>query len=284
MKSGVVSPVSDGKTPHMLFMMPPVLLLHKSLGQTPLACIRAFQVAHPEYADIPLGYAGRLDPMAEGLLLVLLGEENKKRTSYEMLPKTYEATMLIGFSTDSYDLLGLVTKSASEPINISHKHLQQTLTTLTGTYMQPYPPYSAARIGGKPLFWWARAGKLAEITIPKKHITIDEITLGEIETVSPRVLEQDIDAKLCIVTGEFRQNHIRDRWTDTLRSYPHTCQLVHMTIDCSHGTYIRGLIHEIGQKLGVPTCTYSLIRTRIGQYTSGASIDPPIHSSNVGGV
>ena len=60
-----------------------VLNLYKPQGVTPLELIDRFRQKHPEYKDEKLGYAGRLDPMAEGILLVLVGDENKKRKTYE---------------------------------------------------------------------------------------------------------------------------------------------------------------------------------------------------------
>jgi len=53
-------------------------------------------------------YAGRLDPLAEGLLLVLTGEECKNKEKYLGLDKEYEVDVLFGFATDTYDILGKV--------------------------------------------------------------------------------------------------------------------------------------------------------------------------------
>ena len=63
--------------------MQKVLLLKKKVGETPLEIISEFKKNNLEYQNQKLGYAGRLDPMAEGLLLVLIGEECKKRKEYE---------------------------------------------------------------------------------------------------------------------------------------------------------------------------------------------------------
>jgi len=86
--------------------MQKVLNLYKQTGVTPLQTIKQLQKRYPEYQDSKLGYAGRLDPMAEGVLLVLVDEENKKRRTYESLEKEYEFYMLFGVKTDTYDILG----------------------------------------------------------------------------------------------------------------------------------------------------------------------------------
>lgn len=90
---------------------------YKALGQTPLECLEELRVSRPDLADLPLTYAGRLDPLACGLLIVLAGEECKNKDQYLGLDKTYEFEMLVGFATDTYDLLGVVT---SEYTNSSH--------------------------------------------------------------------------------------------------------------------------------------------------------------------
>ena len=59
--------------------MKKILTLYKKLGETPLECLNRFKKAHSEYEKIPMTYAGRLDPMAEGVLLVLAGDKAKKK-------------------------------------------------------------------------------------------------------------------------------------------------------------------------------------------------------------
>ena len=85
-----------------------VLKLNKKPGETPLECLNRFKVDNPEYEGEKMTYAGRLDPLASGVLLVLVGEECKKKEKYLGLDKEYELTILFGFSTDSHDVLGLI--------------------------------------------------------------------------------------------------------------------------------------------------------------------------------
>ena len=68
--------------------MQSVIPVYKPLGLTPLQAIVKFKKLFPDYANEKISYAGRLDPMAEGLLLLLVGEENKQRNEYEDLSKT----------------------------------------------------------------------------------------------------------------------------------------------------------------------------------------------------
>lgn len=116
-----------------------------------------------------LGYAGRLDPMAEGVLVVLVGDENKRREAYLSLNKEYIVEILFGFETDSYDMLGLAPSSlAGQEKNTDV--LKSYLGSFVDVHDQEYPPYSSKTVVGKPLFVWAREGNIGTIKIPRKKL------------------------------------------------------------------------------------------------------------------
>ena len=100
-----------------------VLNLYKQVGITPLQLIKKFVRSNPEYKDEKLGYAGRLDPMAEGVMIILVGDENKKREKYLDLNKKYEVGILFGVSTDTHDVLGLIERHASHDIIKDYKRI-----------------------------------------------------------------------------------------------------------------------------------------------------------------
>ena len=91
--------------------MKKIILLNKKEGETPLEALDRFRMANPKYKDEKMTYAGRLDPMASGVLLVLVGEEIKQKDKYLALNKEYEFEILFGFATDTYDILGKVVHS-----------------------------------------------------------------------------------------------------------------------------------------------------------------------------
>ena len=72
-------------------MLEKVINIYKPQGWTPLRTIVELKKLNKKYKDATISYAGRLDPMAEGVLLLLVGEENKKRKKYQDLTKVYEA-------------------------------------------------------------------------------------------------------------------------------------------------------------------------------------------------
>ena len=70
--------------------MKKVIILNKNGWETPLQCLEFFRLKYKEYKNIPMTYAGRLDPMASGVLVILVGEECKKKEKYLKLDKEYE--------------------------------------------------------------------------------------------------------------------------------------------------------------------------------------------------
>jgi len=244
------------------------ILINKLLCITPLQAIRRLQSLNPELEGEKIGYAGRLDPMAEGLLLLLIGDENKKRKEYEQLPKTYDFEVLLGIETDSYDVLGLIQRvtNASNLHDIDKK-IKSILLSYIGSWEQPYPPYSAARVKGKSLYYWAREGKIDQVTIPRKKISISSLELNKVTTVNLSDIFPDIVTRIQSVDGEFRQKEILSRWEEIITNNPNL-KLIKLTlmISCSSGTYVRGIAHQIGQKLGVGGIAYTIKRIKVGPY------------------
>jgi tRNA U55 pseudouridine synthase TruB len=80
-------------------------VIEKNLGETPLEAVERWRTDTSTPSTIPLAYAGRLDPMATGKLLVLMGEECKRQETYHNLDKEYEFEVLFGFNTDTFDVV-----------------------------------------------------------------------------------------------------------------------------------------------------------------------------------
>jgi tRNA pseudouridine55 synthase len=283
-----------------------VVPIYKPVGLTPYQSVLQFKKQFPEYADMKISYAGRLDPMAEGLLLLLVGEENKKRNEYEKLQKTYEFTILLGIETDTYDMLGIIKKSKNKA-RISKQALSASdfdsprsssgeagirisnlLSSFIGKRVQSYPPYSSKAVKGKPLYWWARENRLEEIEIPTKEIDIYDLQLISSEEIKISRLDRDpewqrpsgqdltfrIQENINKVSGNFRQIEILHSWENffkqtTVKSFT----LLRCFATCSSGTYVRGIAHEIGQKIGCGAIALSIKRTNVGEYDISSIID-----------
>ena len=95
-----------------------VIEAYKEVGETPLEVIQRTRIENNIGNDIPITYAGRLAPMAEGLLLLLAGDSVHKKEEFLKLDKEYEFQILFGFSTDTHDLLGRVDDTKDSPPNV----------------------------------------------------------------------------------------------------------------------------------------------------------------------
>lgn len=242
-------------------------MLRKPLGLTPQQAIDTYRQLHPEYRSLKLGSVGRLDPMAEGLLVVMVGDENKNQSDYIGLDKTYEAELLLGVSTDSYDLLGMPNKSLDLVETLDHSALDLVLTRLTGKILQAYPPYSAVRVNGKPLYWWARQGRLDEVVVPTAERHIYSISLLRIEQMSVDDFRQDLARRIDSVVGDFRQAEVLAAWDELFnRTSVERLWNARLRVACSSGTFVRGLVNQIGLDLGHGAVTRSIVRTKVGDW------------------
>lgn len=249
-------------------MISPVIPVYKPLGWTPLHALSRLKLTSPALQGKKLAYAGRLDPMAEGVLLVLVGEECKKREHYQQLPKKYEVTILFGFSTDSYDLLGKVTttKQIANSNTLLHA-AQRKISDLLGKYTQPFPPYSSVRVNGKPLFYWARHNRLDEIIIPQKEIEITTIESVMTQIITGKELLAEVQTKINKVNGDFRQVEILDDWKMRLAEDQSTeFPLLTLSVAATSGTYMRSLAVRLAKELQTVGCAFSIKRTAIGPY------------------
>jgi tRNA pseudouridine(55) synthase len=289
-------------------VLPKVLNIYKPISKTPLEVIQALQQKLDEYSQIDpetgrqvkigkkqfcirryrslrdlriiahiansiTGYAGRLDPMAHGVLILLMGEENKDRKSYENLKKEYRFEVMFGLTTDTYDILGMIDSSEIKvdvPIEDLQNKVDELITKeFIGQHDQPYPPYSSARVKGKPLFQWARDGKLNEIEIPVKRITIEAMKIFNIYEISIEDMERRIIERINGVKGDFRQKEITEKWRQVFGSVntkDFKLQIVTIDVQVTTGTYVRSIAHELGKKMGRGAIVVDLLRTRAGEF------------------
>ncbi len=248
-----------------------MLCLYKKIGETPLQCLDELRLAKPEYKNTVLSYAGRLDPMAEGLMLVLVDEENKEREKYLGLDKEYECEVLLGVGTDTYDILGKVVGILPEPVSTSvskYALIESHLASFVGRYAQKYPPYSSKTLHGKALFEYAKSETLLEEDTPSREVEVYGIEIISIEQISLLSLETRIFKNISLVTGDFRQAEIIEKWKSFFKlKYPQkTLPVIKIKVVCGSGVYIRSIANELGKKLGVPALALSILRTKVGEY------------------
>jgi tRNA U55 pseudouridine synthase TruB len=278
------------------------VVLEKEVGETPLSCAERWRATQSNLSDIPLSYAGRLDPMASGKLLVLIGEECKNQTAYHGLDKEYEFSVLFGISSDTHDVLGRLKAEYSLPDELYRsirsentmsedllrdtspdsetvtEHLNKVTAELVGDLTFPYPLFSAKTVKGKPLHMWTLEGRLDEIEIPTRTSEIYELELTNIEA-KPRqevvalalqkinTIPEVTDPRKTL-GADFRRKDVRADWQDiaTDFSLPTEYSIAHFRCIASSGAYMRTLATLIAERLGTTGLAFHIHRTKIGQY------------------
>lgn len=245
--------------------MKKLLTLNKKVGETPLECLERFRHANPQYSAVPMTYAGRLDPMAEGLLLVLTGEECKEKEKYLALDKEYETEILFGISTDTHDVLGIPTEG--DMCVVEKDEVSRATSPYMGKITQRYPIYSSKTVAGVPLFELARRGLIDDAEIPTKDVQIYSIDIVGERDICAADLKKTILEKIAKVKGDFRQKEIIKKWQDFFAQNPGASFSVFtLKVICSSGTYIRALAENLGRDIGTGALALSIRRVRVGEY------------------
>lgn len=124
-----------------------------------------------------IGHTGTLDPDAEGVLVVCLGKATKLCEVLTDKDKSYEATLLLGKTTDTEDSSGKVLTESE--VNVTEQEVKDTILSFVGEYNQVPPMYSAIKVNGKKLYELARAG--VEIERQPRPVVIHSIEILSIE-------------------------------------------------------------------------------------------------------
>jgi len=257
-----------------------VISLYKNRGETPLECLERFRKENPDYKDEKMTYAGRLDPLAEGLLLVLVGEECKNKEKYLEFDKEYELEILFGFSTDTYDVLGKVTKAESTFVIPEKSGIQnldfrlhgndttkELISSFVGKFSQKYPSFSSKTVKGIALFNHAKNGTLSEEEIPSKDVEVKNIEITDERIISKNDLENFVKESIAIVSGDFRQEEIFKNWKEVFgKIEQEEFKIISIKVLCTSGTYMRSLANSIGEKIGVPALALNIKRISVGKY------------------
>jgi tRNA pseudouridine55 synthase len=168
-----------------------------------------------------IGHAGTLDPMATGLLVILVGKATRLSQYLMSVDKEYTGTITLGQVTDTQDAEGEVLETRPVPV-LSEVDIRTALNGFLGDQYQTPPMYSAIKIAGKPLYKSARAGE--EVVREPRFIRVVNYELNRWE--SPQL--------------DFR-------------------------VQCTKGTYVRTLAHDLGQRLGCGAHLSALRRISSGK-------------------
>ena len=250
-----------------------MLIVKKPLGWTPNQLINTIKKKHPEYENIKMSYAGRLDPMARGLMLILLDKECKTQDLMLSKRKKYRFQLLLGVDSDTGDILGLP-KVLTDTIKLpSNQNISEVIESFQGRMYQTYPNYSSIYVTSRkgerqPLWKWTKENRLSEIDIPGKDIYIYQLSILRKYNINSDDLYYIIINKLSNNThGDFRKEYILEEWKNLLLSGKydkrHLWKIVEIETEVSSGTYIRSLCQQIGEKLNCGGLAFDIDRISI---------------------
>lgn len=232
---------------------------YKNLGETPLECLQRIVRENNIPDTEKVTFAGRLDPAAEGEMIFLSGDDIKNKDTYIHADKTYTVEYIMGISTDTGDLLGLIRNTAIDSNHFDSNTLKEPLISLTGKRQQSFHAFSSKMVDGKPLWQHAKDGNNATA---EHEITIYSIEVLSVSQIQISEIVQRVQTLTTLVNGEFRQDEINNSWA-RYKENKNTVPLVQVIIHCSSGSYMRVLGEELGDLLGIPVCAYSIIRNKI---------------------
>jgi tRNA pseudouridine55 synthase len=170
-----------------------------------------------------IGHLGTLDPLATGVLVLLLGRATRLVQFYVGRRKRYKAGFRFGFATDAYDSDGEAQGPDAPPV-LDAALLEKFASERIGRFEQMPPPFSAKKVKGRPAYEMAR--KKQPVELKAVEVELFEFKLTEIEG-----------------------------------------SIARFVIECSSGTYIRALAHEMGQKVGSGAHLAEIERTAVGEFS-----------------
>jgi tRNA pseudouridine55 synthase len=184
-----------------------------------------------------IGHTGTLDPLASGVLLLVIGRATRLARFLNADAKRYEATIHLGYSTDTYDALGQPTSAVYEGALPSRDRIDAALDVFRGTFLQRPPAFSAKKVEGRRSYRLARA----ERRTPSAQTATPPLTPVAVTVFRLDILE------------------VKDH-------------LIRIDTTCSSGFYVRSLAHDLGAALGVGAHLAALRRTEASGHTLAESI------------
>ena len=149
-----------------------ILLIDKPIG---LTSHKVIEIVRKKLNLRRVGHAGTLDPLATGLLVIMLGKATKLSNLLISQFKSYQVEMKLFLETDAGDITGKVVKSEKERV-FAKEQIQGVVDSFNNhTYWQQPPLYSAIKIKGRKLYEYARKG--LKVEVPLRQVTIKTINL-----------------------------------------------------------------------------------------------------------
>jgi tRNA pseudouridine(55) synthase len=235
--------------------------IYKNRFETPLEALEKARIKNGIASGTPMTYAGRLDPMAVGQMIILTGEECKNREEYLGRDKAYKLEILFGIGTDTQDVFGVInneikkfTEEESVACMIAGK---SEINSLMGTHTFAYPKYSTKGI----IYKNNKSDDISNANeFPEREMTVTSIQCDGGKMVTGEQAKSLVKEACEKIKGDFRYEEIQESWEKVEDSVEYPILKFH--IECASGTYMRTIAEELGKRLGIPALAYYIERTR----------------------
>jgi tRNA pseudouridine55 synthase len=211
-------------------------------------------------------YCGRLDPMARGLVLLLVGDECKNMDKYLGYNKEYEFEIIFGLSTDTDDPMGIIgthTIYDEKEIEYYCDKIKQYLSERCkiGKFQQNFHNYSSKRINGKPM--WEHTLLNTNIEKPSHQVEIFTVEIKNIKTYEFNEWRQNIINTINKIDkkNDFRQGLIIDVYNSV--GFSNNIYSLPIKIKVSSGFYVRQLVSDIKNHFNISILTFDINRISI---------------------
>ena len=217
-------------------------------------------------------YIGRLDPMARGNMLFLENKDCSLMNTFIGTRKSYEFEIIIGLSTDTDDILGILD---NKDLNYNTESILSKVDleinnsiTITNQKFHRYSSFML-RKGDKrlPIWEWNKLNKLDKEDIPSKEVSIDAISTIDHKTYTLKELLEDFIGRISLLNKKhtFRQQEIIQQWKNLTKLYSDQTSVRSIKVMCnvSSGFYIRELANTIKNKIKFPLLIHDINRTNI---------------------
>ncbi|MXP14692.1 tRNA pseudouridine(55) synthase TruB [Altererythrobacter confluentis] len=227
----------------------------RGLGSTQAVAAVKRNLREAGYGKVKVGHGGTLDPLAEGVLPIALGEATKLAGRMLESDKTYEFTLQFGEETDTLDTEGKVVQTSNRRPPMAA--VAAVLEHFTGEIEQMPPAYSALKVDGKRAYDLARAGE--EVALKTRRVTIHSLA-----PVSTYEAGETPDSTFATTVGR------PDPFNPAAPL--EMADAVTLVTNVSKGTYIRSLARDIAHALGTVGHVTYLRRTKAGPFTQASAI------------
>jgi tRNA U55 pseudouridine synthase TruB len=240
-----------------------MLEFYKEPGVTPLEFINTIK---KQYPDTKICYTARLDPMARGKIPVLFGDECKTMHLYTNLSKTYEVKVIIGYKTDSDDVLGILEDNLFHSLDNTKMASHEFITN----YKSSFDIEKEITITQKYHYFSTKA-----LLARSKNKVVDIIHTHDVKLFSSKIIDSgELDfkewIKECISsidkvdkTKEFRQKEIMKQWENYLHYDIKTVHYITLQLHVGSGFFVRQFIRDSSDILGIPLMCYDIHRVSI---------------------